>query len=45
MFGFHGLVAIFGSWPRFATRRAWSRAQLTIGLQGLILEREFWLWL
>ena len=38
MFGFLGFVAIFGSGPSFTTRRAWRRAQLSIGLQGLTLE-------
>ena len=37
MFGFLGFVAIFGSGPSFTTRRAWRRAQLNIGLQGLTL--------
>ena len=45
MFGFLGFVAIFGSGLSFSMRglsfsmrRAWSRAQLSIGLQGLTLE-------
>ena len=38
MFGFLGFVAIFGSGLSFSVRRAWSRAQLSIGIQGLTLE-------
>ena len=33
MFGFLGFVAIFGSGPSFTTRRAWRRAQLSVGLR------------
>ena len=49
MFGFLGFVAILGSGLSFTTRRAWSRAQLSMltrpdfGMRVLIivLETEF----